>query len=151
MITVSLETSRIVNKFHSLIWEMQNKHLRAAVTGATKVIEEGYRITLANAPMVGKLGNQSFVVAHTAVARKVRLFKDGNGSWGMVGIEAGPDGRSVAPQAWWAEWGTNERYTKLQQYRGVMPAQHYLARAVAATMPVAQSVFWQRLRERMAK
>lgn len=146
MITFTMDKAALVAAFKETVWQIQNRHLKSAMTAAAKVLEEAYRQELASAHGEPKHKRQ-FLPSYSTVARKVRVFKDGNGVWAIIGNQAGADGKSFSPQAWFGEHGTAVRTTKAGQNRGRMPAYSWMARASARAMPEAVATFWNKLKE----
>ena len=144
MITLSVNKNEVGEAFRAYVWQVQNRYLKQAMNSAAVVLETEYRNTLRQVARVP--GNKSFIPAWEAVANKVRMFKDSNGVWAIIGIKAGSDGKSLAPQAWMGEHGTVKRETEAGENRGIMPAQHYLAQVAAKAMPMAVDAFWTKLR-----
>ena len=146
MITFTMDKAALVAAFREKVWQLQNRHLKSAMTAAAKVLEDAYRHELADAHGAPK-HKRKFLPAYTTVSRKVRVFKDGNGVWAIIGNEAGADGRSFSPQARFGEHGTEKRVTKAGQNRGRMPAYKWMAKASAKAMPAAVEAFWNKLKE----
>ena len=148
MISFLVDSKTVAATLMQKVWQIQNTYMKQAMNAASKVIENEYRNTLRTMPpMRGRLGNPSFEIAWMTVARKVKMFRDGNGVFSVIGHKTGLGGRSLSPQAWFAEEGTAKRKTKTGQNRGMMPAQHYLRIAVNRSLPIATDVFWGKLRE----
>lgn len=148
MISISLDKSQLAKEVYKHVWQTQNQFIKKAMVAAATVVEDEYRDVLRTMPpMQGRLGNDSFQIAWMTVAKKVRMFRDGNGAWAVIGHQTAGSGQSLSPQAWFAEHGTVQRKTKAGQNRGIMPAQHYLQIAANRSMPLAVEAFWNKLRE----
>lgn len=114
------------------------KHLQAAASG---------NISDDNPPLMYDRTTGEYVNRpHLYESMTVKIWRKPDGS-GYCGY-AGPQSKK-APHAHLVEHGTKARYTKLGQYRGIMPAFHPFQRAYSGGLYEASNAFQHALLEKL--
>ena len=150
--SIKFNTTSFIQAVERLSDEVQNKVVTAAADAGGAVIVAAYRQSLQDQHKDGRKAGSfknsatnkidNFISAFQAVAKKTLLFKDGNGAYSVVGIQAAPGSwKPLAPQALFIEGGTEERQHKSGHPTGRGPALHLLEHAAESSVGAAQAAF----------
>lgn len=150
---VTLNNDRITAYIDALATDIKlNVFVECLKAGAVPILN-AYRSQVASNV---NPGNKSFMKIWDAVDSKVKVLSTEAGAYLVVGTKR-KGGQRLAPQALFGEFGaakkgTVKRQTKgrgpvifVKANRGIMPAQHWLAKAYAASAEDAKAAMMKKL------
>lgn len=149
---LKLDTSSVSDQITKLEHALHDSLLLKAAEAAGQVLVDAYKTAVPRKVKTGTYLDanqqlQHFQQLYLSIGKKAKLFQDKTGAWCVVGVEAAPHSANpVAPQGYWIEFGTEERFHKDGSSTGKVTAAHILETVINNNLDAAQEAACQVLR-----